>query len=109
MNVAASTTSLAITPSSNIVGSSTTYSFQIAHFIVHSVNDYAIIKFPSIMTIPSTPSCSATSGITSVNCVSMSNTELKVTYSSTPSTTIQFTVASVTNYLVGDDPVTYSL
>ena len=59
------------------------------------------------MTLPASPSCTAISG-GSITCVNASPTQLKVTYTSVPSATIQFSLASVTNYLVGDQVVNYA-
>lgn len=110
MSVAATTTSFVINPSSNIVGTSTLYSFQITHAISpHSINDYAVITIPSLMTLPTPLSCSAVSGITNISCIAVSNIQLKVVYLSTPSSVIQFNLASVVNYLVGDQSVAYTL
>lgn len=110
MSVAATTTSFGINPSSSIVSASTLYSFQISHAISqHSINDYAVITIPSLMTLPTPLSCSAVSGITNISCIAVSNTQLKVFYLSTPSSVIQFNLASVVNYLVADQSVSYSL
>lgn len=110
MNVAATTTDFNINPSSNIVSTSTSYSFQISHAISpHSINDYAIITIPSLMTLPNPLSCSVVSGITNMSCIAVSNTQLKVVYLSAPSSVIQFNIASFVNYLVGDQSVPYSL
>jgi hypothetical protein len=110
MNIAATTTSFTVSPSNNTVGSSTTYFFQISHSISpHSINDYARISIPSLMTIPLTPSCTATSGITTVNCVAVSSTLFSVKYITAPSTTIQFSLAGMTNYLIGDQAVNFAL
>lgn len=103
MNVAATTTSFTITPNSYQVGATTTYSFQISHTITtHSINDYAIITIPSLMTLPTTASCSVVMGISNISCITMSNNQLKVIYSSSPTTVIRFNLASQVNYLIGD-------
>ncbi len=110
MNISANTVGFAVSPNVFTVGATTTYYFQITHAIsAHTVNDYAIITFPSLMSVPSTPSCSATAGITTINCVSPSSTQLTVTYATAPSTTIQFSVLSIINYLVGDQSKNYAL
>ncbi len=110
MSVAATTTSFVINPSSSIVSTSTSYSFQITHTISpHSINDYAIITIPSLMTLPTPLSCSVVSGISNISCIAVSNIQLKVVYLSTPSSVIQFNLLSVVNYLVGDQSVSYTL
>lgn len=110
MSVAATTTSFVINPSSSIVSTSTSYSFQITHTISpHSINDYAIITIPSLMTLPTPLSCSVVSGISNIFCIAVSNIQLKVVYLSTPSSVIQFNLLSVVNYLVGDQSVSYTL
>lgn len=110
MSVAATTTSFVINPSSSIVSTSTSYSFQITHTISpHSINDYAIITIPSLMTLPTPLSCSVVSGISNISCIAVSNIQLKVVYVSTPSSVIQFNLLSVVNYLVGDQSVSYTL
>lgn len=110
MNVAASTASFTISPTSSVVGESTLYNFQIGHLVnPHSVNDYCVITIPALMLLPTTPSCTAVSGLTSINCIPLSATQLKAVYTSTPSATVQFSLAAVTNYLVGDQPVSYGL
>lgn len=69
MNVAATTVSFSITPTTLVVGESTTYAFQIKHAITnHAINDSAVITIPSLMSIPATPNCTPTSGITTVAC-----------------------------------------
>ena len=110
MNTAATTTSFTVTPSNNTVGTSTTYFFQISHSISpHSINDYARITFPSLMTVPLTPNCIATSGISTVGCIAVSSTQFSVNYITTPSNIIQFSLAGITNYLIGDQAVNFAL
>lgn len=110
MNIAASTTGFTVAPLSPTVGASTSYTFQVVHTVSpQSVSNYCIISIPALMALPSTPSCTAVTGLTSVSCVAVTATQLKVVYTSTPATTVQFSVAGVINYLVGDQPVNYGL
>lgn len=110
MTVAATAAGFTVAPISVTVGQSTNYNFQIVHTVTaHAINDYAIITIPSLMTLPTTPSCTAVSGIASITCFAMTNTQLKVTYTAVPSTTIVIGLQSFTNYLVGDQTVNYAL
>ena len=110
MNVAATTTSFSITPSSLVVGEITSYSFQVTQSITpHSSGDYLIITTPALMSVPGTPSCLAQAGITSISCVALSSNQLKITYASSPGGSVQASVSGITNYLVGDQTVNYAL
>ena len=110
MNIAVTTTSFTVSPSNNTVVALTTYNFQISHSISpHSINDYAIISIPSLMAVPLTPSCTAISGITTVNCFAVSSTQFSVKYITAPSNSIQFNLTGMTNYLIGDQVVNLAL
>jgi hypothetical protein len=62
------------------------------------------------MSLPSSPSCSALSGIISISCVLFSSTELKIVYSSVPTNNnIQVRLSSLVNYLVGDQTVSFGV
>lgn len=108
MNIATDTQAFSVSPISLTVGTSTTYNFQITHAISsHSINDYVVIDFPALMTLPASPSCTAISGA-SISCGNVSPTQLKVVYTSVPSATVHFSLGSVTNYLVGDQAINYA-
>lgn len=110
MNVAATTSAFSVTPTSLVVGNVTSYTFQVTHIISpHSATDYLTISFPSLMALPGTLSCTAVSGVTSVSCMSLSTSQLKIIYNTTPGATVQISLSGVTNYLVGDQTVNYAL
>lgn len=111
MNTSATVSSYSVSPNSLTVGDITPYTLTISHSIpIHTANDYAIITIPSLMSLPSSLSCTALSGISSVNCLPVSNTVFKIIYTSSPSsTTIQVSILNITNYLIGDQSVSYSL
>lgn len=61
------------------------------------------------MTLPTTPNCNTVSGIASITCLTITNTQLKVTYLAVPANTIVISLQSLTNYLIGDQPVNFGI
>ena len=111
MTTPISTGTFTIVPDDMIVGETVPYVFTITQSIdIHEVNDYAVFTIPSLMALPNTVACTVVSGITTVTCVRVSATTLRVTYTSAPTNNIiSFSVADMINYKIGDDPVTYTL
>jgi hypothetical protein len=110
MTTPANTLAFSVTPATLFIGNVTTYQFTINQAVLaHSINDYAIITFPPSMTVPTSPSCTINSGISSIACSQISTTQLKVLYKATPSQNIAFSLASVTNYLIAGVAINYSL
>lgn len=100
--------STTITPTSTVVHESTTYTININHLITaHAVNDYVIVTFPTLLQVPDSPSCTATSG--TISCSKLSTYSLKATYDTSPADTIEFALTNVNNYDLADYDVTFSL
>ena len=59
------------------------------------------------MTLPTTPSCSLVAGPT-ITCSRLSNNQLKIRYDTAPTgTDIIFNLDQLTNYYIGDEPITF--
>ncbi len=102
-------TTFTMTPLSSIVHTDSKQTVNIVHVIPLTINDYLLISFDSSMTISTGVSCSAVLGISSVSCVSINSSQLKVTYTATPfSQTLQYDLSTVMNYDIAQTAITVS-
>lgn len=99
MTTAYELSTFSITPQSTVVHFDSKQTLNIQHVIPLSVNDYLLLDFDSTMTVSPTVSCSAISGVSGVTCARMSTSQLKIVYTSLPSSlTIKIDITTVRNY-----------
>jgi hypothetical protein len=62
------------------------------------------------MNISSSVNCSALLGIVNILCVRLSNSQLKITYSSLPSSqTLKYSIQSIQNYDIADTNINFGI
>ena len=108
MSVTNTIDAFTVTPSSLVVHDTTVYTISIDHAILaHAINDYALITFPSLISVPAIPSCTPSSG--TITCSQQSSQILKVVYTSTPGNIVQLSLQDVVNYDLADFDVSFSV
>ena len=108
MSVSNTIDAFTVTPSSLIVHDTAVYTISIDHAIsAHAINDYALITFPSLISVPAIPSCSPSSG--TITCSQQSSQILKVVYTSTPGNIVQLTLQDIANYDLANFDVSFSV
>ena len=101
-------TSLAfsVAPNSQTVHAVTTYNISITFAVPHQSGDYFTFNIDASMAITSL-NCTPNSGITSVSCFLYNSSSINITFTATPSTSIQIAVSSITNYDISSTGITY--
>lgn len=80
------------------------------HIIPLSINDYVIINIDNSMNISTSITCTALSGLSAINCIRVSNSQLKVIYTSTLSSqTLKYSIQNIRNYDIADTNLIFNL
>ena len=68
------------------------------------------MNIDATMDISNPPTCTPISGITNLSCVRISNSQIKITYTSLPSSqTVQYQINSIVNYDIANTPINFDL
>jgi len=109
MNTPYQLSTFSITPLISTVHADTKQTLNIVHVIPLSVNDYLLVNFDSSMTISTSLTCSPLSGITTITCTKINNSQLKIAYTSSPSSqTLRFDINTVMNYDIAQTAISFT-
>ena len=98
MTTPATTTAFSISPLSSVVHSTQQYNLGFSLAVPHQNGDYFTLTLPASMAISASPTCSGLSGISSVSCVLLNTTAIKVNLNAVPLAVSQIAVFSIRNY-----------
>jgi len=92
MNTSSVITSLLFAPLNTTVYSVSRYNINVTHIVPHQINDYALIDIDPTMSLSSSVGCAGLAGVSSITCLKINATQVKITYSSVPAASIQYYV-----------------
>jgi hypothetical protein len=99
MNNAYTLTSFALVPQISVVSTASLYTVNVVHVVPLLANDYILLNIDSSMNISSIVTCTPVTGLTTISCLRISNSQLKIIYVSAPSSqTLQYQISNITNY-----------
>jgi hypothetical protein len=90
----------AVAVANNTVHQTTTYTFSVTFTVAHITGDQLVVTFPAEIVPPTSPSCTALSGLASVSCSTFSQAvTATMTFGTFPADfKVSFSINSVQNY-----------